>query len=89
MNPHQGHAPPPNFDPSIYNESNPHPDFAAQQQPYYYQSEDHPNNNTKHQLGATGSIQHTTSFTTNTADLSMAELHHIMTDPNQSILTTP
>ena len=82
----QGHAPPPNYDPSIYTESYPHPDFAAQQQSYYNQSQAHPGNYTQHQYPPASSVPHSTSFTTTNADLSMAELHHTMTDPNQSII---
>jgi hypothetical protein len=87
MDPRQSHAPPPNFNPFIYNESNPHPDFAAQHQhqhqPYYNtQPQNHPHNYTQHQFAANGSIPHPT----NPTDLSMAELHHTMTDPNQSII---
>jgi hypothetical protein len=87
---HQSYAPPPNFDPLICSESNPHPEFAAQQQhqqqqPYYYQQpqDQHPHNYTPHQQhpAANDSISNPT-----TADLSMAELHHTMTDPNQSVI---
>jgi hypothetical protein len=84
--PYQGNGPPPNTDASIYNESSPHPDFAAQHRQYYYPQQTHPNNYTPHQFPPASSTPHSTSFTTTNADLSMAELHHTMTDPNQSII---
>jgi hypothetical protein len=77
IDPQQGHHAP-NYDP--YDASHQHPEFAAQQQPYYYPPQNHANDYTQH-LNAASS-----SFTANHADLSMAEPQHTMTDPNQSVI---